>query len=100
MNISIHNVKAIAGHAKVLAVPAGYGQDAFTSHLVTIDVMAKNERHSLTLYVPTQDMADALANAINYANASASVQTHHDRRLGDAGIQEYRDLIVALPEGV
>jgi hypothetical protein len=67
---------------------------------VTLDIASTDGRSEVTLFCKSRDMADAIANAINYANASAAVQTNHDRRLSDAGIQEYRDLIVALPEGV
>lgn len=62
------------------------------------DVQFETEsgRVAMTLFVPTRDVADTLANAINYANASASVQTHHDKRLSDAGLEEYRNLITEI----
>jgi hypothetical protein len=100
MHMNIHNVKAIAARSNVLNIPERFGMPGYTAHSVTFDVMAKEGKHTLTLFVPSRDMADALANAINYANASTAVQTNHDKRLADAARQEYRDMVVALPEGV
>lgn len=67
---------------------------------VDVEIETASGRVGLTLFCQSRDMADALANAINYANASSAVQAAHDKRLSDAGIQEYRDLMANIPEGV
>jgi len=63
---------------------------------VDVEVGTATGRVGLTLFCQSRDMADAIANAINYANASASVQTHHDKRLSDSGLEEYRNLITEI----
>lgn len=89
--LTLYDVRGVAARSQSLG----------SSHWVVLDIAnGKNSRAELTLFVDTRDMADALANAVNYANASVAVQTHHDKRLSDAAIQEYRDMIVALPERV
>jgi hypothetical protein len=89
--LTLYDVRAVAARAQSLG----------SSHWVTLEIAnGRKSRAELTMFVDTRDMADALANAVNYANASASVQTNHDKRLSDAAVQEYRDMVVALPEGV
>lgn len=84
--INIHNIKAIAAKSDNVRNYAW----------ATLDIQTSEGRCEVTLFFATRDMADAIANAINYANASASVQTHHDKRLSDAGLEEYRSLITEI----
>lgn len=77
---SLFDVRSIAAKSTSLG----------TSHWVDLTVANGTSRIELVLFFDTQDIAEAYANAINYANASTAVQTNHDRQLSDAGIQEYR----------
>lgn len=83
IHITVHMVKAVAATAMSHGI----------SHWVRMTISdggPSYENTEITMFFPTRDIADAYANAINYANASTAVQTNHDRRLSDAGLQEYR----------
>jgi len=82
----VHCVKAVAARS------SGSGSVFWAE----IDVETTSGRTQIVLFFNSESLAHAIANAINYANASASVQTHHDKRLSDAGLEEYRNLITEI----